>query len=529
MSREVNPARLVYRGAAEDGTTTPLAIGNSFRAPGLIFSLRTVGDSPIGQFISEVVAHSESVVYQTLLLQVLNAFLSEFARSPRNPSDPPWITSARPSTFTVRNIKSIVIFHLLRRWHPTADVGTTPAAPPIFTLADIAGCFDATHPNFIDQTQFDRCCELIAEIHEPPSVNRHSDTLKQTRANFGEACGQLAAFNAEFFRKTAQNILLNSLAVSMHQGALRLTGAEEANIGYFYKQLEGEAKIFLFDTDAFGNGTVELIRDNLYVPAAERALVERLRVLGNQVDPLPSLDFARALEEELQECGSSHAAHLAYHDLIPGADCWQHLANEYQGERRRAGVLYDFIRQRMHITSFDYLGFLQDCPEFVAYVSAHYPCYGGEALVGTSDFPTYQALESAFGFCLSSCISCLLSPETNIHGSLSAKDTANKLLLDTYYRYLVCEKDDASNRACYPADGAGRTVEWGRQGKVCASALAQDTGGPSIELRLPTRDGGNQALLISPALTIGAFETVFRVGWEPLQLPTQRVRVRMEF
>ena len=41
MSREVEPARLVYRGVAADGAREPVAIGHRFTAPGLIFTLPT--------------------------------------------------------------------------------------------------------------------------------------------------------------------------------------------------------------------------------------------------------------------------------------------------------------------------------------------------------------------------------------------------------------------------------------------------------------------------------------------------------
>lgn len=73
----------------------------------------------------------------------------------------------------------------------------------------------------------------------------------------------------------------------------------------------------LFDTDAFGNGTSDVIRRNLYVSAVERVLATRQQALGGGADALPTLDMARCLEEEFQECENSHAAHLAYHDLEP--------------------------------------------------------------------------------------------------------------------------------------------------------------------------------------------------------------------
>ncbi len=43
---------------------------------------------------------------------------------------------------------------------------------------------------------------------------------------------------------------------------------------------------------------------------------------------------------------------------------------------------------------------------------------------------TFQALESAVGFCLHGCVECVVVREQNIHRILTAKETVNKLLLD---------------------------------------------------------------------------------------------------
>ena len=98
----------------------------------------------------------------------------------------------------------------------------------------------------------------------------------------------------------------------------------------------------LFDTDAFGNGTSDVIRRNLYVSAVERVLATRQQALGGGADALPTLDMARCLEEEFQECENSHAAHLAYHDLEPCDAGLASLLGPFRSERRVAGRVMDF-------------------------------------------------------------------------------------------------------------------------------------------------------------------------------------------
>jgi hypothetical protein len=350
--------------------------------------------------------------------------------------------------------------------------------------------------------------------------------LLDTRANFDAATAQVGSLNADFFRRVALDLLLNSLGLSLHEAALRLSGAERENVGYFYRQREDTAELFLFDSDAFGNGTSELVRDHFFVPNAQRALATRLRMLGQQPDPLPTKDFARCFEEELHECASSQAAHLAFHNLTPESACCDGLSAEFQGERQRAGSLYDFLRVKLGLDSFDCVGIIHACPEYVAQFSAAL----GQPLVGSAQFPVFQALESAFGFCLSGCVGCLVAPETNLHGSLEARETVNKLLLDAFYRRTICEANTPAAEVCYPANGPSRTCECAQWTSVLATALAQDAGPLSIELMLPAGDAGEQVVsLVSPLVTRGANPVVFRTSWDRVKIPEARVRVRMDY
>jgi hypothetical protein len=520
-SRRADAARLVYWRQTEDQTPVPMSLGHCYTAPGLIFTVDVSEGSSVSGFLSELLGKPESIVYQSLLAQVLERFIADYGRV----SNGGWFATPRPSIFVIRNLRTIVLFHLLDRWHETGSE-IAPHTPPIFTLDQLAGCFDPEHSNWISPERFSEICGVIAPIHEPPSVADHRKTLLDTRANFDAATDQAGLLNPDFFRRVALDLLLNSLGLSLHEAGLRLSGAERENLGYFYRQREDTAELFLFDKDAFGNGTTELVRDHLFVPNAQRALATRLRMLGQQPDPLPTKDFARCFEEELHECGSSQAAHLAFHNLIPESTCWQGLNAEFQGERQRAGSLYDFIRVELGLGSFDRLGIIHACPEYIAQLSK----MRGKAFVGNAQFPVFQALESAFGFCLSGCVGCLVAPETNLHGSLEAKETVNKVLLDAFYRRTVCEADTSASVVCYPANGPSRTCECTQWTSVLATALAQDASSLSVELMLPAGNDGEQVVsLISPLVTRGANPVVFRTSWEPLEVPVPRVRVRMDY
>ncbi|MBN8460102.1 MAG: DEAD/DEAH box helicase [Verrucomicrobia bacterium] len=524
MSRQIDGARLVYRGAKIEGGTGSVAMGHRYTTPGMIFTLDTGPCSAIGNFLDELIAHPESAVFQALLPQVLGAFLNEHARLPRDP-DAPWMGDARPSVFVVRNLKAVVLFHLLRHWHPEGGPSQRPSAPPVFRIEDFAACFQQGHANFLHDADFLSICNCLAEIHEPPSVPDHAATLRQAHPHFKAASEKAAQFDVAFFRKVTLDLLLNSLGLVLHDAALRLSGAERENLGYFYKERDGAAELFLFDTDAQGNGTTELLRHHLFIPNAERALVDRLRMLGQPQDPLPSRDFAQCLEDGMQECSSSHAAHLAFHAIdSDGGGAWRSIRSECRGERDRAGVLYDFLRNGLAIQSFDHLGVLRESPEFIAQISDEY----GQAIVGSPQLPVYQSLESALGFCFAGCVSCLLSPETNLHGSLNAKESVNKLILDAFYRCVVSECGSVCD-VCYPARGPARTVEWGKQMQVAATALGRDVSDFSAELILSAGDGGKTVSLVTPSVTYGGDAIVFRTDWAPTHYPVAQVRVRMEF
>jgi hypothetical protein len=194
------------------------------------------------------------------------------------------------------------------------------------------------------------------------------------------------------------------------------------------------------------------------------------------------------------------------------------------GERQVAGPLYDFLRTELACSSFDHTPFLQACPEFLAHVSA-YPCHTAASLFPSPTFPSFQALESAVGYCFQGCIDCVVAPEQNLHGILTAKDSVNKLLLDACYRQLVCEAGTARANTTYPATGPARSVQWPQLSLTVATAMAQPSGAPSLVVALPFPPG--MQITVIPSAVPAGWERVFRTTYNPAPQPGMTVRPRM--
>lgn len=520
-TRQVDPARFVYRAGGDPPTNQPVALGRHFTAPGLRFNLDLTPGSPLDRFLDEAAAEVDSAAHQTLMLQVLHAFLAEYARTPLD-GGAPWEDPSRPSVFTVRNLRTLVVFHLLERWHPLTSGGQLPTAPPRVTLDNIRGCFTIVHQFFIDSTRFDRLCGWVAASQNPESPDSRRTTLTGCRPNFEAVCEATARLDPEFVKRTARDLLLNTLGLTIHAAALRLTGAEDHDVAYYYTTgVDGRAAVYLFDTDDQGNGTADVIRDLFFVSPVERALDARRRALGEATDPPPSTDFVRCLEEHLGECPASQAAHLAYHAHPATTPALADLGLPTGGERQTAGRVFDFLRTRLACGSFDHTALLQAAPEFLAHLG-NYPVHGQQRLVGSPDLPTFQAVESAVGYCLFGCVSCVVSPDQNLRGILTARETVNKLLLDACYRRLVCEPDGAT----YPGGGLARTVGWAELPTVVASALGRPADSPGFTVQVPS-PGGSQALAVAQVAVPAGWERVFRTGWDPAGVPAGRVRPRM--
>ena len=178
MTRDVEPARLVFW---EPDGNRPAVLGQEYETAGIRFELDLGEESSIGQFLRRLWDHPQSGVVQTVVLQVLYAFLAEYARNPVPPGSPPWMLPSRPSVFVAQSENARPL-------------------PPPGTLA--------------------------------PARRGEPRPGRTVCAGFGRAGGLL------------------------HCG--------------------------VFDTDAFGNGTSDVIRRNLYVSAVERVLATRQQARGRR-------------------------------------------------------------------------------------------------------------------------------------------------------------------------------------------------------------------------------------------------------
>jgi hypothetical protein len=517
-TRRVDPARLVY---TEGAALKPLALGQSYRSPGLAFEVDLKPGSTWNECLDTAVTQVDSGAHQTLLVQVLYEFL---ARNALNQPDPaqPWLPGSRPSSFTVKNLATLVLFHLLERWHPPAATGSGPSGPPLLRVEDLAGCFTQGHANFIDPTRFDQLAQWVASVENPASVPDRADTLRETQDNFRAACSAAANLDAGFVKSSAKDVALNALGITIHAAAMRLTGADSSDIAYFYKiGVDGSAWIYLFDTDQYGNGTAEVLRNQFHVSSAERVLAARLQALGVRVDALPTTDFATCLEDGLQECANGHASQLAFHDHPANGPGFEDLEAPVGGERQIAGPVFDFLRTTLGIASVDHTSPFQHCPQFLAHIG-DYPRYATRRLVPSPTYPTFQALESAMGFCLAGCISCVVAPELNIRGVLGAKASVNKLLLDALYRAVVCESGTPRANVLYPGPGPGRTEEWQKVATRVASGSGVPDGTAAFDLELKP---GMTATVVPAAMPAG-WERVVRPTWAPAVAPPTSPRVR---
>ncbi|BDG08615.1 DEAD/DEAH box helicase family protein [Anaeromyxobacter paludicola] len=525
MTRQVEAARLIYRDA-DPQNSRRVALGHHFETVGMKFDIDFGSGSRLGGFIDEVLSRESSPAFQALLAHALHEFLAESATNAPTQGTGWWVQRSRPSTFTVRTLKTIIWFHLLENWHPAPNTNSRPTTPPNFSLDDVVGCFTPGHSRYIDDARFERVCRWVAGIQNLTAADDRLDTLLGYRENFQSAVENRAGLDHSLLRRTARDLLLNGLGITLQSTALRVTGAEDRDLSYFYKVAnDTDASIFLFDSDETGNGTIDLVARNFYVSPVERLLTARLRALGGQADPLPTIDFMDALEDALQECDTSQAAHLAFHGTVASAKALEGLESARKGERQIAGPVFDFICNGLGAPSFDYTLLLQACPEFLAHVSA-YPCHSAP-LVPSPLYPNFQSLEAAMGFCVDGCVSCVVAPEQNLHGPLSAKDSVSKILLDALYRTQVCERGDEFTKLFYPGAQVART----ELHNSLAIRVAENLGrSPSqfppftIDLKVGSK---SVPLTVVRATSVGPWARVFRPTWDPAPAPTDRVRPRM--
>jgi len=102
------------------------------------------------------------------------------------------------------------------------------------------------------------------------------------------------------------------------------------------------------------------------------------------------------------------------------------------------------------------------------------------------------------GLCIDGCVSCVVAPEQNLHGVLAAKETVSKLLLDAFYRRLVCDSTHPEAALRYPGTLPARTVHWSDLAGALATGMGRSLPGApplTIELR---GSGGLMVVTVIP-------------------------------
>ena len=453
-SRRVDPVRFVF--LSSEGNER-LGIGHNYKAPGVEFKLALSEGSKIENFIDQLLANTQSQVYQSLLIQYLHHFLKSVLRD--------------ESFFLVNDLVRIILCKLLKGWLNPGD--QPPADSPLISIDEIKDSFDPDSPKSLisDSGEFRRICFLLAAMRRTDG----DEIFGETEPHLGSIASNIADFNESNFRNCIREILLNTFGLALRKAGMKLTGAEDENLGYFYKIKEGFASIYLFDRDEYGNGTCDLIREQLHISLAERTLNERLRSMMVDIDPLPSFDFAACFEEELNECDNHQAAAMAFH----GNDCSSPPLSEIQplckGESKSAQGIFDYVRSELGLNDFSCFTLFQACPEYLLEDSEKRAGGPGKGLVGEGQaYLTYESFENSMRFCTSGCIACLDEPEHNLKGGIESSLNVNTLALNAFYAFTLREFQSTTvGKSLYPScENANGLVDW----KDIASLSAQAVG-----------------------------------------------------
>jgi len=127
-----------------------------------------------------------------------------------------------------------------------------------------------------------------------------------------------------FKEKWVKRTFMNTLGGLLVEEGTTYAGVDQQKLGYTFDDTNDV--IYLFDADAEGNGTVEMIKEFMHIPEAARAAQHVFN--GEQ---LPTEDFFTGLERKLMLC-SEHIIHT--HALNENLD--QNLIpNDWKEEGRR--------------------------------------------------------------------------------------------------------------------------------------------------------------------------------------------------
>jgi hypothetical protein len=159
---------------------------------------------------------------------------------------------------------------------------------------------------------------------------RGGDTLRQL---YNSLVGISYDFDETWFRdKWVCRTILNTLGGLLVEEGTTYSGVDQQKLGYAYD--EKNKVIFLFDADAEGNGTVEMLNEFMHIPEAARAAQHVFN--GER---LPTEDFFTALERKMTLC-SEHIIHTAavipnLRDTLLPAD-WKEEAKRLDDETNRS-------------------------------------------------------------------------------------------------------------------------------------------------------------------------------------------------
>lgn len=143
-----------------------------------------------------------------------------------------------------------------------------------------------------------------------------------------------------FKEKWVKRAFMNTLGGLLVEEGTTYAGVDQQKLGYTFDDTNDV--IYLFDADAEGNGTVEMIKEFMHIPEAARAAQHVFN--GEQ---LPTEDFFTGLERKLTLC-SEHIIHT--HALNENLD-EQLIPNDWREEGKRLASSQKGVWRELEVES----------------------------------------------------------------------------------------------------------------------------------------------------------------------------------
>lgn len=146
----------------------------------------------------------------------------------------------------------------------------------------------------------------------------HNEAIRLLDGDLSEAFGRVAS-------RWARANLANTTGMMFAEAAAEFSGVSGDAVGYSWSQGPDGLMISIFDDDAGGNGTIDLIRRFFHLPRETREMAE----YAGQRD-LPRFSFVDLIEEQIAPC-LEHVVHMmAVTETYPAAmdESMQHAAHE---------------------------------------------------------------------------------------------------------------------------------------------------------------------------------------------------------